>query len=75
MIIHTWQLVVAAVAGWVSKEQRDMIAYIMEENEVLKEQLDKHRGRRRILLTNGQRRRLADCTWHTAERKGSGAGG
>ena len=30
MIIHTWQLLVAAVAGWVNKEQRDVIAYIRE---------------------------------------------
>ena len=31
----------------------------MEENKVLKEQLDKHRGCRRLLLTDDQRRRLA----------------
>jgi putative transposase len=30
MILHTWQLLVAAVAGWVNKEQRVMIAYIKD---------------------------------------------
>jgi transposase InsO family protein len=59
MMIHSWQILVAAVAGWVNSELRDVIAYIMEENRVLKEQLDRHRGRRRILLTDDQRRRLA----------------
>jgi hypothetical protein len=60
MIIHTWQILLAAVAGWVNSELRDVIAYIMEENRVLKEQqLDRHRGRRRILLTDDRRRRLA----------------
>ncbi len=59
MIIHTWQILLAAVAGWVNSELRDVIACMMEENKVLKEQLDKHRGRRRILLTDDQRRRLA----------------
>jgi len=59
MIIHTWQLLVAAVAGWVNKEQRDVIAYIMEENKVLKERLTVALGGRRLLLTDDQRRRLA----------------
>jgi transposase InsO family protein len=59
MIIHTWQLVVAAVAGWVSQEQQDVIAYIMEENKVLKERLTVALGGRRLLLTDDQRRKLA----------------
>jgi hypothetical protein len=29
MIIHTWQLVVAAIAGWVNNELRDVIAYMV----------------------------------------------
>jgi transposase InsO family protein len=59
MIIHTWQLVVAAIAGWVNREQQNVIAYIMEENKVQKEQLTKALGGRRLLLTDDQRRRLA----------------
>lgn len=55
MIIYTWQLLLSAVAGWASQEHRDVIAYIMEENRVLK----KHLAGRRLLLTDDQRRRLA----------------
>jgi len=44
------------VVGWVSREQQRTIEYLIEENRVLKEQL----GGRRLRLTNGQRRRLAE---------------
>jgi putative transposase len=46
---------VFAVAGWVNRGQQQAIAYLVEENQVLREQL---RGRRRR-LTDTQRRRLA----------------
>ncbi len=42
-------------AGWVNQRQQDAIAYLMEENRVLREQL----GGRRMRFTDGQRRRLA----------------
>jgi hypothetical protein len=48
-------LVLAAVSGWVHRQQADTIAYLVEENRVLKEQL----GRKRLRLTDDQRRRLA----------------
>ena len=38
-----------------NRHQQDVIAYLVEENRVLKEQM---KGRR-LRLTNGQRRRLA----------------
>jgi len=44
------------VVDWVSREQQRTIEYLVEENRVLKEQL----GGRRLRLTNGQRRRLAE---------------
>ncbi len=46
-------------AGWVNKRQQDVIAYLIEENRVLREQLDKQLGGRRIRFTDDQRRRLA----------------
>ena len=41
--------------GWLEREQRDVIAFLHEENRVLKAQL----GRRRLRLDDEQRRRLA----------------
>jgi len=46
-------------AGWVNRRQQDAIAYLVEENRVLREQLGHRRGGRRIRFTDEQRRRLA----------------
>ena len=46
-------------AGWVNRRQEGVIAYLLEENRVLREQLDKQRGGRRVRFTDDQRRRLA----------------
>ncbi len=51
------QLLLATFAGWVGRKQTAIIAYLIEENLVLKEQL-KSDGRR-LRFTNDQRRRLA----------------
>ena len=42
-------------AGWIHREQAQVVDYLVEENRVLREQL----GDRRLRLTNDQRRRLA----------------
>jgi hypothetical protein len=47
-LLATW-------AGWVNRWQLEVIEYLRAENQVLKVQL----GRRRLRLTNDQRRRLA----------------
>ena len=44
-----------AMAGWITRQQNAVIDYLREENRVLKQQL----GRRRLRLTDAQRRRLA----------------
>jgi putative transposase len=44
-----------SLAGWVNRHQQQVIEYLVEENRVLKEQLK----RRRVRLTDDQRRRLA----------------
>jgi putative transposase len=49
------QMLLAALLGWLDREQRDVIAFLREENRVLKAQL----GRRRLRLDDDQRRRLA----------------
>jgi hypothetical protein len=52
MILH---VLIAMIAGWVQRHQQQVIAYLQEENRVLKAQ----RGGRRLRLTDTQRRRLA----------------
>src|SRR5437870_13826768 len=52
MILH---LLIAMIAGWVQRHQQQVIAYLQEENRVLKAQL----GGRRLRLTDTQRRLLA----------------
>src|SRR2546421_7476069 len=48
-------ILIAIVAGWLQRHQQQVIAYLHEENRVLKAQL----GGRRLRLTDTERRRLA----------------
>ncbi len=43
------------VAGWMSRQQQQVIEYLREENRVLREKV----GKKRVLLHDDQRRRLA----------------
>jgi len=54
-LLQPWQVLVAAMAGWITRQQEAAVEYLREENRVLKQQL----GRRRLRLTDAQRRRLA----------------
>jgi hypothetical protein len=54
-VLYPWQILVAAMAGWITRQQDAVIDYLREENRVLKDQL----GRKRLRLTDAQRRRLA----------------
>lgn len=47
--------VLLAVAGWMSRHQQEVIAYLVEENRVLREQI----GNPRLKFNDDQRRRLA----------------
>jgi hypothetical protein len=51
------QLLLATFAGWVGRRQARVIACLIEENRVLKEQLGS--SGKRLHLTDDQRRRLA----------------
>jgi len=55
MVFQTWQFIVVALAGWLNRQQQDIVAYLQEENRVLREQL---KGKR-IRFTDDRRRRLA----------------
>ena len=49
------RVLLLTLAGWVSREQQKTIEYLVEENRVLKEQLQG----RKLRLNDDQRRRLA----------------
>ena len=49
------QLLHLVLAGWVNRRQQDAIAYLRAENRILREKP----GKKRILLNDDQRRRLA----------------
>ncbi len=54
-VLKPWQLYFLALAGLVNRQQQELIEYLRTENQVLKEKL----GKKRILLNDDQRRRLA----------------
>ena len=55
MFSHARYFFLVALAGWMNRQQTDLIEYLKEENRVLREQL----GAKRIRLTDAQKRRLA----------------
>ncbi len=52
-----FQFLVFTVAGFIQRQQQDVIDYLLEENRVLRKQLHG----RRLALTDVERRRLAVC--------------
>ncbi len=54
-VIQPFHLLVIALAGWLNRHQQAVIDYLIEENRLLKAQLEGHRLR----FTDAQRRRLA----------------
>lgn len=54
-VLHPWQFLLIGVAGWINRNQNDAIEYLRTENQVLREIV----GKKRILLNDDQRRRLA----------------
>src|SRR5210317_1520468 len=54
-VIHPFQLLIIALAGWLNRHQQAITDYLIEENRVLKDQLDGQRLR----FTDEQRIRLA----------------
>jgi hypothetical protein len=60
------QMVLGVLTGWLDRREREAVAYLIEENPLLRRQL----GERRLRLTDEDRRRLAA----RAYRVGSPAG-
>ena len=50
------QMVLGVLTGWLDRREREAIAYLIEENRLLRRQL----GGRRLRLTDDDRRRLAE---------------
>jgi putative transposase len=55
IIIRPWHIFLLGLSGLVNRQQQNMIEYLITENRILKEKL----GKKRILLSDDQRRRLA----------------
>ena len=49
------QMVLGVLTGWLDRREREAVAYLIEENRLLRRQL----GGRRLALTDDDRRRLA----------------
>jgi putative transposase len=54
-VLKPWQLYVVILAGWVNRQQQEVVEYLRTENQILKEKLAK----KHILLNDNQRPRLA----------------
>jgi hypothetical protein len=54
-VLHPWQMLLFILAGLINQHQQNTIEYLIAKNRILREKI----GRKRILLTNDQRRRLA----------------
>ncbi len=52
-------MLLAMLAGWINQQQQEEIEYLKAENGILKDELLKATGKKRIILNNSQRRRLA----------------
>jgi hypothetical protein len=55
MSVAPLQFLLLTFAGWMNRHQAEVVAYLQEENRVLRDQL----GGRRLRFTDAQRRRLA----------------
>ena len=54
-VVHPFRVLLLAFAGWISRKQAEVIEYLIEENRVLKEQIQG----KALRLNDDQRRRLA----------------
>ena len=69
-LLQPWQFLLLILAGWINSRQQEAIDYLLTENRILREKL----GKKRILLNDGQRRRLAirsrDSAWEVTSGPG-----
>ena len=53
-----YTMLLMMLAGWINRQQQEVINYLMEENKILKHELLKATGKKRIILNDKQRRKL-----------------
>src|ERR1043165_9156579 len=61
---YSWHFLLVALAGWMNRQQQEVIEYLKEENRVLREKL----GPGRIELTIAQKRRLASAAFRVGRK-------
>jgi len=54
-VLHPWHVLVLTLSALMNREQQKAVEYLKTENQVLREKL----GKKRLLLNDDQRRRLA----------------
>ncbi|MCK4886568.1 MAG: integrase core domain-containing protein, partial [Planctomycetes bacterium] len=59
MKIKPMVMLLTMVAGWMNRQQQEIIEYLKAENVILRDELQKATGKKRIILNDKQRRRLA----------------
>ena len=62
--MSAFQIWFAVLIGWLDRQERDALAYLVEENRILRAQL----GGRRLRLTDDDRRRLAARAFQLGRR-------
>ena len=58
------RLLLLIITGWLDRQEREALAYLIEENRLLRRQL----GARRVRLTDDDRRRLARRAYRVGRR-------
>jgi hypothetical protein len=53
--LRPWHLLLLILAGWVNRRQQNAIEFLLTKNRILREEL----GKKRLLVNDDQRRRLA----------------
>lgn len=53
--VSAFRMLLLIITSWLDRQEREMLAYLIEENRVLRRQL----GGRRLRLTDDDRRQLA----------------
>lgn len=54
-VLHPWHMLLLILAGWINQRHPSALEYLIAENRILREKI----GKKRILLTDDPRRRLA----------------
>jgi len=62
--VSTLRMLFLTVTGWLGSREREILAYLIEENRVLRRQL----GGRRLRITDDDRRRLAARAYRLGRR-------